>query len=139
MALECNEERTGNGQVVEKQIDDRLSPLTVPTALDDDDMLPNNFDSVTDELNCLNEDNFDHKPVNNALIKSALEDYTPLEDSAMTRECITAITLPNSLKDAQSMINGTNADLKIRVMKEVRKPGRSKLKIKYILSAWAIV
>ncbi|XP_018410562.1 PREDICTED: integrator complex subunit 6-like [Nanorana parkeri] len=125
---EINEERTGNGQAVEKQID-RLSPLIVPAALGDDDLLPNNFDSVTDELNCLNDDNLDHKPVINALIKSPLEDYTPLEVSPMTRECTSAISVPNSLKEAQIMMNGTNADIKIRVMKEVRKPGRNYEKI----------
>ncbi|CAI9616875.1 unnamed protein product [Staurois parvus] len=128
VSSESNEERTGNGQALEKQLD-RLSPLIDPAALGDDDLLPNNFDSVTDELNCLNEDNLDHKPVNIALIKTSLEDYTPLEDSPLTQECISAITVPNSLKEAESMMNGTNADLKIRVMKEVRKPGRNYEKI----------
>ncbi|XP_077347435.1 integrator complex subunit 6-like isoform X1 [Lithobates pipiens] len=123
---ESNEERTGNGQVIEKQID-RLSPLIAPAALGDDDL--NNFDSVTDELNCLDEENLDHKPVNNALIKSPVDDYTPLEDSPVTRECISAIIVPNSLKEAQIIMNGSNADIKIRVMKEVRKPGRNYEKI----------
>lgn len=123
---ESNEERTGNGQVIEKQID-RLSPLIAPAALGDDDL--NNFDSVTDELNCLDEDNFDHKPVNEALIKAPLDDYTPLEDSPVTGECISAIIVPNSLKEAQSIMNGSNVDIKIRVMKEVRKPGRNYEKI----------
>ncbi|XP_072288058.1 integrator complex subunit 6-like [Pyxicephalus adspersus] len=125
---EGNEERTGNGQAVEKQIDG-LSPLISPAALGDDDLLPNNFDSVTNELNSLIEDHLDHKPVNNALIKAHLEDYTPLEDSPVNRECTSAITVPKSLKEAQSMINGTNADIKIKVMKEVRKPGRNYEKI----------
>lgn len=123
---ESNEEKTSNGQVIEKQID-RLSPPIAPAALGDDDL--NNFDSVTDELNCLDEDNLDHKPVNNALLKAPLDDYTPLQDSPVTRECISAIFVPNSLKEAQSTMNGSNADIKIRVMKEVRKPGRSKSKM----------
>ncbi|KAM5146847.1 integrator complex subunit 6-like isoform 1-T1 [Mantella aurantiaca] len=128
VSSESNEERTGNGQDVEKQIDG-LSPLIDTAALGDDDLLSNNFDSVTDELNCLNEDDLDHKPVNNTLIKTPLEDYTPLEDSPVTRECTSGIIVPNSLKEEQILINGTNADIKIRVMKEVRKPGRNYEKI----------
>lgn len=125
LTTEGNGERTDNGQAVEKQMDG-LSPLIVPAALGDEDMLPNNFDSVTDELNCLNEENLDHKPVNNTLLKAPLENYLCMEDSLVTRECSSGMTVPNSLKEMQSIINGNNAEIKIRVMKEVRKPGRSK-------------
>ncbi|KAM3910726.1 integrator complex subunit 6-like isoform 1-T1 [Leptodactylus fuscus] len=128
LTTDGNGERTDNGQTVDKQVDG-LSPLMGPAALGDDDMLPNNYDSVTDELNCLNEDNLDHKPVNNTLIKAPLDNYVPLEDSLVTRECTSGMTLPNSLKEMQSVINGNNADIKIRVMKEVRKPGRNYEKI----------
>lgn len=128
LTTEGNGERTDNGQAVEKQMDG-LSPLIVPAALGDEDMLPNNFDSVTDELNCLNEDNLDHKPVNNTLLKAPLENYLCMEDSLVTRECSSGITVPNSLKEMQSIINGNNAEIKIRVMKEVRKPGRNYEKI----------
>ncbi|XP_056395645.1 integrator complex subunit 6-like isoform X2 [Hyla sarda] len=128
LTTEGNGERTDNGQVVEKQMDG-LSPLSVSAALGDEDMLPNNFDSVTDELNCLNEDNLDHKPVNNTLLKTSLDNYMTMEESLGTRECTSAMTVPNSLKEMQSIINGTNADIKIRVMKEVRKPGRNYEKI----------
>lgn len=128
LTTEGNGERTDNGQAVEKQMDG-LSPLIVPAALGDEDMLPNNFDSVTDELNCLNEDNLDHKPVNNTLLKTPLENYLCMEDSLVTRECSSGMTVPNSLKEMQSIINGNNAEIKIRVMKEVRKPGRNYEKI----------
>lgn len=128
LTTEGNGERTDNGQAVEKQMDG-LSPLIVPAALGDEDMLPNNFDSVTDELNCLNEENLDHKPVNNTLLKAPLENYLCMEDSLVTRECSSGITVPNSLKEMQSIINGNNAEIKIRVMKEVRKPGRNYEKI----------
>ncbi|XP_044161879.1 integrator complex subunit 6-like isoform X4 [Bufo gargarizans] len=129
LITEGNGERTDNGQAVDKPMDG-LSPFMVPAALADEDMLPNNnFDSVTDELNCLNDDNMDHKPVNNTLIKAPLENYVPLEDSLVTRECTSGITSPNSLKEMQSIINGINADIKIKVMKEVRKPGRNYEKI----------
>ncbi|XP_075692045.1 integrator complex subunit 6-like isoform X1 [Rhinoderma darwinii] len=128
LTTEGNGERTDNGQAVEKQMDG-LSPLIVPAALGDEDMLPNNFDSVTNELNCLNEDNLDHKPINNTLIKAPLEIYVPLEDSLMTRECTSGLMVPNSLEEMQSIINGANADIKIKVMKEVRKPGRNYEKI----------
>lgn len=128
LTTEGNGERTDNGQAVEKQMDG-LSPLIVPAALGDEDMLPNNFDSVTDELNCLNEDNLDHKPVNNTLLKAPLENYLCMEDSLVTRECSSGMTVPNSLKEMQSIINGNNAEIKIRVMKEVRKPGRNYEKI----------
>ncbi|KAG9478384.1 hypothetical protein GDO78_013410 [Eleutherodactylus coqui] len=128
VATEGNGERTDNGQALDKSLDG-LSPLIVPAALGDEDMLPNNFDSVTDELNCLNEDSLDHKPINNTLLKAPLENYVHLQDSLMTRECTSGMTVPNSLKEMQSIINGTNADIKIRVMKEVRKPGRNYEKI----------
>lgn len=128
LTTEGNGERTDNGQAVEKQMDG-LSPLIVPAALGDEDMLPNNFDSVTDELNCLNEENLDHKPVNNTLLKAPLENYLCMEDSLVTRECSSGMTVPNSLKEMQSIINGNNAEIKIRVMKEVRKPGRNYEKI----------
>ncbi|XP_068107064.1 integrator complex subunit 6-like isoform X4 [Hyperolius riggenbachi] len=125
---EGNEEKTDNGQTVEKQMD-APSPLIASAALGEDDLLPNNFESVTDELNCLNEDNIDHKPVNNALIKTPLENFSSPEDSAVHGDCTSAVTVPNSLKEMQSIVNGINADLKIRVMKEVRKPGRNYEKI----------
>lgn len=128
LTTEGNGERTDNGQAVEKQMDG-LSPLIVPAALGEEDMLPNNFDSVTDELNCLNEENLDHKPVNNTLLKAPLENYLCMEDSLVTRECSSGMTVPNSLKEMQSIINGNNAEIKIRVMKEVRKPGRNYEKI----------
>lgn len=128
LTTEGNGERTDNGQAMEKQMDG-LSPLIVPAALGEEDMLPNNFDSVTDELNCLNEENLDHKPVNNTLLKAPLENYLCMEDSLVTRECSSGMTVPNSLKEMQSIINGNNAEIKIRVMKEVRKPGRNYEKI----------
>ncbi|KAM8952401.1 integrator complex subunit 6-like [Pelodytes ibericus] len=125
---EGNGERTDNGQPMEKPMDG-LSPLLEPASLSDEDMLLNDFDSVSDELSCLHEDSLEHKTVNNALGKGPLENYVPLEDALMTQECTSSMPLSVSLKEMQSMIQGTNADIKIKVMKEVRKPGRNYQKI----------
>ncbi|CAH2315176.1 Hypothetical predicted protein [Pelobates cultripes] len=125
---EGNGERTDNCQPMEKQMDG-LSPLIVQAAMSDEDMLLNDFDSVSDELSCLQEDSLEHKTVNNALVKGPLESYMPLEDALTTQECTSTMPLPISLKEMQSMIQGTNADIKIKVMKEVRKPGRNYQKI----------
>ncbi|KAM9326579.1 integrator complex subunit 6-like [Gastrophryne carolinensis] len=133
MSLEGNEEKTENGQAVEKQMDG-LSPLIASAALGDDDSLPNHFDLVSDGLNCLNEDNMDHRPINNALIKAPMENFFTPEESSVIRECTSAVTAPN-LKEMQSIISGSNADIKIRVMKEVRKPGRNYEKIFALLEA----
>ncbi|XP_053570796.1 integrator complex subunit 6 [Bombina bombina] len=127
LILDGNGERTDNYQPIEKQVDG-LSSLMVPAALDDD-MLPNDFDSVSDELNCFNEDNLDHKPVNNALDKGILENEAPEDEGLITNESTSSMLLPNSLNEMKSIIDGTNADIKVRVMKEVRKPGRNYEKI----------
>ncbi|KAM4662549.1 integrator complex subunit 6-like isoform 1-T1 [Discoglossus pictus] len=124
---EGNGEKPENCQSMEKPVDG-LPSLMVP-ALVDDDLLPNDYDAVSDELNCLSEENLDHKPVNNVLVKEPLENDVPMEDGLGTQECSSGILLPNSLKEMQSIIDGTNADIKIRVMKEVRKPGRNYEKI----------
>ncbi|XP_053329777.1 integrator complex subunit 6-like [Spea bombifrons] len=124
---EGNGERTdNNGQPMEKAMDG-LSPLVAPAALVDEDMLPNDFDSLSDEPSCIHQDNLDHETVNNVLVKEPLENYMPLGDSVGTQERDSTMSLPLSLKE--SMILGTNADIKVRVMKEVRKPGRNYHKI----------
>ncbi|KAM4695619.1 integrator complex subunit 6-like [Rhinophrynus dorsalis] len=128
LSTEGNGDRTDNGHSVEKQMDG-LSPLTLPAAVADDDLLVNDFDPASDELNCFNEDRLEHRPGNNALLKGPPESFVPLEDSGVTRECTFGASMPNSLKHMQSMIEGTNADIKIKVMKEVRKPGRNYEKI----------
>ncbi|MEE6496688.1 hypothetical protein FKM82_002458 [Ascaphus truei] len=129
-----NGERAENCQPGEKQVDDGLSSLMVPATLvddddDDDDVLPNDFDSVSDELHCLHEDSLDLEPVNNALGRGLVEMYVPMEDAAETQECPSGMPVPNAFKEIQSMIDGSNADIKIKVMKEVRKPGRNYEKI----------
>uniref|UniRef100_A0A8C5PGF4 Integrator complex subunit 6 like n=1 Tax=Leptobrachium leishanense TaxID=445787 RepID=A0A8C5PGF4_9ANUR len=125
---EGNGERTENCQPTEKQVDG-LSPLTAQTALSDEDMLLNDFDSVSDELGCLQEDSLEHKSVNNAIAKSPLENYMPLDDAEMTQECTSTMPMPLSPTEMQALIQGTNAEIKINVMKEVRKPGRNYQKI----------
>ncbi|OCT67712.1 integrator complex subunit 6-like [Xenopus laevis] len=126
LPAEGNGERLDNGQPVEKQMDG-LPPLIVSTALVDEVALTNDFDTVTEELNCFSDDSLDQKPVNN--VKGPSDNYMSAEESGDVQECTSADCVPNTLKREQSMIEGSNADIKIKVMKEVRKPGRNYEKI----------
>lgn len=98
---------------------------SVPAAMGDDEMLPNDLDSLPDEFNCLSEDGLDHKPGTNALVQGPLNYGVAGDDQKRVMES-TSESVPNSFKITPMMLEGNNADIKIKVMKEVRKPGRSK-------------
>ena len=98
---------------------------SVPAAMEDDEMLPNDLDSLPDEFNCLSEDGLDHKPGTNALVQGPLNYSVAGDDQKRVMES-TSESVPNSFKITPMMLEGNNADIKIKVMKEVRKPGRSK-------------
>uniref|UniRef100_A0A8C9ELZ0 INTS6/SAGE1/DDX26B/CT45 C-terminal domain-containing protein n=1 Tax=Pavo cristatus TaxID=9049 RepID=A0A8C9ELZ0_PAVCR len=119
-----------NCQLLEKQIDGisvQMAP-SVPAAMGDDEMLPNDLDSLPDEFNCLSEDGLDHKPGTNALVQGPLNYGVAGEDQKRVMES-TSESVPNSFKITPMMLEGNNADIKIKVMKEVRKPGRNYEKI----------
>ncbi|KAM7159872.1 integrator complex subunit 6-like isoform 2-T4 [Macrochelys suwanniensis] len=119
-----------NCQSPDKQIDG-LSTQMVPSvsaAMADDDLLPNDLDSLPDEFNCLSEDGLDHKSAINALVRGPLNYSMPVDDQKMVVESTSGI-VPNSLQITHTMLEGNNADIKIKVMKEVRKPGRNYEKI----------
>lgn len=98
---------------------------SVPAAMGDDEMLPNDLDSLPDEFSCLSEDGLDHKPGTNALVQGPLNYGVAADDQKQVMES-TSESVPNSFKITPMMLEGNNADIKIKVMKEVRKPGRSK-------------
>lgn len=91
----------------------------------DDEMLPNDLDSLPDEFNCLSEDGLDHKAGTNALVQGPLNYSVAGDDQKRAME-VASESVPNSFKITPMMLEGNNADIKIKVMKEVRKPGRSK-------------
>lgn len=97
----------------------------VPAAMGEDEMLPNDLDSLPVEFNCLSEDGLDHKPGTNAFVRGPLNYSVTGDDQKRAMES-TSESVPNSFKITPMMLEGSNADIKIKVMKEVRKPGRSK-------------
>ncbi|XP_074863564.1 integrator complex subunit 6-like isoform X2 [Carettochelys insculpta] len=124
------EKKAENYQSLDKQIDGlstQMVPL-VPAALVDDDLLPNDLDSLPDEFNCLSEDGLDHKAATHALVRGPLNYSVPIDDQKIVVES-TSGAVPNSLQITSTMLEGNNADIKIKVMKEVRKPGRNYEKI----------
>ncbi|XP_025894943.1 integrator complex subunit 6-like isoform X1 [Nothoprocta perdicaria] len=124
------EKKAENCQSVEKQMDGlpvQMAP-SVPAVMGEDEMLPNDLDSLPDEFNCLSEDGLDHKPGTNALVRGPLNYNASGDDQKRVMES-TSGSVPNSLKITPTMLEGSNADIKIKVMKEVRKPGRNYEKI----------
>jgi len=67
----------------------------------------------------------DHKPGTSALVRGPLNYSVAGDDQKRVMES-TSESVPNSFKITPTMLEGSDADIKIRVMKEVRKPGRSK-------------
>ncbi|XP_075797138.1 integrator complex subunit 6-like isoform X4 [Pelodiscus sinensis] len=124
------EKKAENCQSLDKLIDGLSTQMvpSVPAALVDDDLLPNDLDALPDEFNCLSEDGLDHKAATNALVRGPLNYSGPVDDQKIVVES-TSGTVPNSLQITHSMLEGNNADIKIKVMKEVRKPGRNYEKI----------
>ncbi|XP_053228963.1 integrator complex subunit 6-like isoform X2 [Podarcis raffonei] len=93
-----------------------IAPL--PAALTDDD-LPNNVDSLPSELNCIEEDRLDHRPVTNSLVCRPVNYSMSSEEQKLLVKSV-----PGTVKIMPSMFEGNNEVLRIKVMKEVRKPGR---------------
>uniref|UniRef100_A0A8C3RF02 Integrator complex subunit 6 like n=1 Tax=Cyanoderma ruficeps TaxID=181631 RepID=A0A8C3RF02_9PASS len=124
------EKKAENCQSMEKQIDGipvQMAPV-VPAAVGEDEMLPNDLDSLPVEFNCLSADGLDHKPGTNALVRGPLNYIVSGDDQKQAMES-TSESVPNSFKITPTMLEGNNADIKIKVMKEVRKPGRNYEKI----------
>ncbi|KAM9227438.1 integrator complex subunit 6-like isoform 2-T4 [Leptosomus discolor] len=124
------EKKAENCQSLEKQIDGLPVQMaaSVPAAMGEDEMLPNDLDSLPVEFNCLSEDGLDHKPGTNALVRGPLNYSVAGDDQKRMMES-TSESVPNSFKITPMMLEGNNADTKIKVMKEVRKPGRNYEKI----------
>ncbi|XP_048174676.1 integrator complex subunit 6-like isoform X1 [Corvus hawaiiensis] len=124
------EKKAEDCQSLEKHIDGlpvQMAPV-VPAAVGEDEMLPNDLDSLPVEFNCLSEDGLDHKPGTNALVRGPLNYSVSGDDQKRAMES-TSESVPNSFKITPTMLEGNNADIKIKVMKEVRKPGRNYEKI----------
>uniref|UniRef100_A0A8C5UD39 Integrator complex subunit 6 like n=1 Tax=Malurus cyaneus samueli TaxID=2593467 RepID=A0A8C5UD39_9PASS len=124
------EKKAENCQSLEKQMDGlsvQMAPV-VPAAVGEDEMLPNDLDSLPVEFNCLSEDGLDHKPGTNALVRGPVNYSVSGDDQKRAMES-TSESVPNSFKITPTMLEGSNADIKIKVMKEVRKPGRNYEKI----------
>ncbi|XP_030065664.1 integrator complex subunit 6-like isoform X1 [Microcaecilia unicolor] len=126
------EKKAENCHPLEKQVDGCSSHCD--SAVTDEDVLPNDLDSLSEELNCAAEDGLHHKPLSNALGRGPLENYdVPMDDQELVGESTSGVAASNSLKSTLCMVEGTNADIKIKVMKEVRKPGRNYEKIFMLL------
>ncbi|XP_051485916.1 integrator complex subunit 6-like isoform X3 [Apus apus] len=124
------EKKAENCQSLEKQIDGlpvQMAP-SLPAALGEDEMLPNDLDSLPVEFNCLSEDGLDHKPGANALGRGPVNYSVAGDDQKRVTESASE-SVPNSFKITPMMLEGNNADIKIKVMREVRKPGRNYEKI----------
>ncbi|XP_053129831.1 integrator complex subunit 6-like isoform X5 [Hemicordylus capensis] len=123
------EKRAENFQSLDKQVDGLpVHPVPPSPAALADDSLPNDVDSLPNELNCLGEDGLDHRPIANSLIRGPLNYSISPEDQKLMAES-TSGAMPNSVKITPSMFEGNNEVIKIKVMKEVRKPGRNYEKI----------
>uniref|UniRef100_A0A8C3GFS7 INTS6/SAGE1/DDX26B/CT45 C-terminal domain-containing protein n=1 Tax=Cairina moschata TaxID=8855 RepID=A0A8C3GFS7_CAIMO len=101
---------------------------SVSAVMGEDGMLPSDLNSLPDEFNCLNEDGLDRKPGTNALVRGPLNYSTARDNQKRVMES-TSESVLNSLKITPTMLEGSDADIKIRVMKEVCKPGRNYEKI----------
>ncbi|XP_048370052.1 integrator complex subunit 6-like isoform X1 [Sphaerodactylus townsendi] len=124
-----DEKKVENFQLPDKQVDGLLThqvPSSSVALVDDD--LSNDVDSLPNELNCIGEDGLDHRPVTNSLVRGPLNYGMSAEDQKLTAESSSG-TVPNSVKITPSMFEGNNEVVKIKVMKEVRKPGRNYEKI----------
>ncbi|XP_042333795.1 integrator complex subunit 6-like isoform X2 [Sceloporus undulatus] len=123
------DKKVENFQSLDKQGDGLLTHLVPmpPSAVMDDD-LPNDVDSLTSELNCIGEDGLDHRPLTNSLVRGPVNYSVSSEDQKLISEPPSG-TVPNSVKITPSMFEGNNEVIKIKVMKEVRKPGRNYEKI----------
>ncbi|XP_070616126.1 integrator complex subunit 6-like isoform X1 [Erythrolamprus reginae] len=123
------EKKAENFQPLDKPGDGPLVHLVPPppaTVADED--LPNDMDSLTGELNCVGEDGLDHRPVVNSLVRGPVNYSISAEDQKLLVEPASG-TVPNSVKITSNMFEGNNEVIKIKVMKEVRKPGRNYEKI----------
>ncbi|XP_062998057.1 integrator complex subunit 6-like isoform X2 [Elgaria multicarinata webbii] len=124
-----SEKKVENFQALDKPGDGLLAnpAPTSPAAVVDDD-LPNDMGSLPSELNCIGEDGLDHRPDANSLVRGPVNYSVSSEDQKLTAEPAPG-TVPNSVKLTPSMFEGNNEVIKIKVMKEVRKPGRNYEKI----------
>ncbi|XP_032992883.1 integrator complex subunit 6-like isoform X2 [Lacerta agilis] len=113
------EKNVDNFQSLDKHGDGLTTHLIapLPAALTDD--LPNDVDSLPSELNCIEEDRLDHRPVTNSLVCRPVNYSMSSEEQKLLVKSV-----PGTMKIMSSMFEGNNEVLRIKVMKEVRKPGR---------------
>lgn len=122
------EKKAEHFQSLDKQGDGLPVPMMAlipppPAALMDDN-LPNEVDSLSGELNCLGEDGLDLRPVASSLLRRPVS-YSVSSGDPKLQPGSAPGTTPHSVKITPSMFEGSNEVIKIKVMKEVRKPGRS--------------
>ncbi|XP_043932320.1 integrator complex subunit 6-like [Protopterus annectens] len=126
------EKKPENWQSLDKQIDGLSEGTSVLPVLSDD-MMQTDLTFLPETVNCIEEDGLDHKPVMNALTNTPLENCTESdEEKTVDVESSSLISVPNSVRDVQ-ILEGCIADLKVKVMKEVRKPGRNYERIFHLL------
>ncbi|XP_072837486.2 integrator complex subunit 6-like isoform X1 [Pogona vitticeps] len=132
MVQEGNSEKKGdNLQSLDRQSDGPLGghPVPMSPAAGMDSDLPDDMDALSsDELNCVGEDGLDHRPVANSLIRGPVN-YSISEDQKQLMAEPGSGAVPDAVKITPSMFEGNNEVIKIKVMKEVRKPGRNYEKI----------
>ncbi|XP_078544704.1 integrator complex subunit 6-like isoform X2 [Lissotriton helveticus] len=107
-----------------------LCPQDTHTFAVPDGVAANATDFLPGESSCSREDILDCNLNNNGLEGGPLESCNVLVDyHEMEGQIASGTAVPNSLQVTASVDDGTNACIKIKVMKEVRKPGRSYEKI----------
>ncbi|XP_042196829.1 integrator complex subunit 6 isoform X2 [Callorhinchus milii] len=123
------EKKVDDSQSLEKTVDD-LAPQPQSTSTSAfttvESLQPSDFQSIPEEVNHV-EDVLDHKLMTNALMKESMECQNETDDETdMEAEVSSGISLPNSDKvSSKLVIEGNNAELRVKLMKEIRKPGRN--------------
>ncbi|XP_078403840.1 integrator complex subunit 6 isoform X1 [Cetorhinus maximus] len=126
------EKRMDDWQPSEKPAEDVLvtsptdGPASTSTLTTADNLLPSDF-HVVPELNHVAEDVLDHKLGSDMVMRDSLESPSETDDETdVAVESNRGLSLAASDRvQVQPVVEGNNAELRIRVMKEIRKPGRN--------------
>ncbi|XP_051876891.1 integrator complex subunit 6 isoform X2 [Pristis pectinata] len=112
------------GDVVEMAPAEGPASTSIHTA--PDMLLPSDFHAVA-ELNHVADDALDYKLGLDVAMRDSLKSPSEIDNEAdVTQESNSGISLPTSeVAQIQPVVEGNNAELRIKVMKEIRKPGRN--------------
>lgn len=120
------------GETVEPAPAEGAASTSINTA--PDVLLPSDF-QLDAQLNHVAEDILDHQLGLDVVMNDSLESPSETDNEEdVTLESSPGISLPASdgMQD-QPVVEGTNAELRIKVIKEIRKPGRSKFILQLLI------